>query len=256
MPQPVARTEITREEWQVEQLRCTAFLLPQTVISADEVFHAIAGTDAITRAENRQAMTSSAGGTLDTIKMDVVCVPGRIDVLFQPGDDVPSGAPVVGAYLASKELFVDVVGRWLRLRPPLQRLALGVLAVTDVTDRPEGYRLLQKLLPSVQLDPDHSSDLIYQINRPRLVKVAEDFRVPINRLSRWGVMLSMVHTLHIHSQETIAQTQPVLTRSRCRVDLDLNSDTTVTELPAQHLDTLWTALSGLADEILFKGDLP
>ena len=221
----------------------------------DEVFRSLVDTDPLSRTENRQPMISSASGKLDNIKVDVVCVPGRIDVLFQPGEDAPAGAAVIGTYLASKDRFVEVIGRWLRLRPPLQRLAFGVIAVTDVADRSEGYRLLQTLLPSVQLDPDHSSDFTYQINRPRLANVANGFRITINRLSRWGVMASMVHTFLVHSQETVA-TQPVLTRNRCRVELDLNSDAAATELPAQHLDALWRILSGLADEILFKGDLP
>ena len=77
----VPRTEITREEWQIEQLRCTAFLLPQAAVLAHEVFRVVVDTEPLTRTENRQPMMSSASGVVNNIKVDAVCTPGRIDVL-------------------------------------------------------------------------------------------------------------------------------------------------------------------------------
>lgn len=249
--------ELTPSDWQIEQFRCTAFLQPQSTVTAHEVFVTIADTEPVARSENRQQAMSSSSGKLEDVKINVVQVPARLDVLFQSAEEPgASNSAEIGQYVDRKDALISRVTRWLDQEPHVQRLAMGVVAVVQVVDRPEGYRMLQKLLPSVMLDPEHSSDFNYQINRPRLVNVADEFRIKINRLSKWGVAASIFQTFTFHGGEAAIASQPVLLRHACRAELDLSSDQETAGLPPPHLTHLWNTFSSLADELISKGDVP
>jgi len=244
-------------DWQIEQLRCTAFLQPQSNVAAHAAFAAIADSEPVVRSENTQQGMSSSSGNLDSIKMDVIQLPGRLDVVFQSAEQVPDAPiPPIGAYRQQKDALAERCLHWLTERPSLQRLAMGLIVVAQVPDRTAGYRALQKLLPSVTLDPEHSTDFNYQINRPRLVKIADDFRIKINRLSRWGVTASIFQTIVVRPGEVALMSRPVLVRNVCRIELDLSSDQEVPALPPEHVPSLWQTLSYLADEIISEGDIP
>jgi hypothetical protein len=248
---------VSEIEWQVEQFRCTAFLRPQTSLIAADVFRTIADAEPTQLSENRQQATSSSSGNVGSAKLNVIQFPGRVDILLQASDEIAASPEPnrIGEYHEMETVFQEKLMKWLNTNPGLQRLALGVIVLFEVPDRITGYVRLQKLLPAVTLDPDHSSDFSYHINRPRLVNVAENFRIKVNRLSRWGVVASIFQTIAVARGQTAVATNPVLVRRLCRVELDISSDQEISELPPEHVTTLWNRFFVLADEIVSEGDI-
>lgn len=109
----------------------------------------------------------------------------RIDWTLIPGaQEAHEGFLSVGPVAEALESFVPVVSKWLPLAPPLRRLALGMVLHDRVNAVADGYGRLADLLP-IKLDPIGSSDLAYQINRPRPSTAVPG--LTINRLSKWSV---------------------------------------------------------------------
>lgn len=103
------------------------------------------------------------------------------------------------------------------------RLAIGEVLLIPVQDRVSGYRELQKFLSCLRLDPEGSSDLIYQINRPKILSLnGSDIR--INRISKWSVMKRQ----EVQMQFTPGMNIPpqLLPDSDCmaiRLEIDINT---------------------------------
>ena len=69
-------------DWQAEQLRCTGFLVPLYDVSAQDIFRLVTQTDPVQLVENRQQALQTASGPFGPGKLDVVKLPGRVDILF------------------------------------------------------------------------------------------------------------------------------------------------------------------------------
>jgi hypothetical protein len=249
---------VNQMRWQAEQLRCTSFFVPLFDISAEAVFRNFAGSDAIHVSENRQQAIQTANGTLDQFKLDVTKLPGRVDVVLRAPDDLltSSGPLLLGAWTEVVDFFTVRVTNWLQSQPQLQRLAFGTTVLTDVKDRTSGYSLLNKLLPKVDIDTEHSSDFLYQVNRPRLA-IFDSQSIKINRLTKWLVQVVASHTFTISKDMLQAPSNVVATlRNYCRAELDVNTDAEISNLPPEHLSGIWNKLVEYAREILLKGDIP
>jgi hypothetical protein len=251
---------VKERPWLVEQMRCTAFLLPLFDVSAEAVFKTVADSDPLLLSANRQQAVETASGLLGDFKLDVVKNPGRLDIVLQPKEE-PVQTPTIdalGPWSEIVEVFSGSVHRWLRTHPQLQRLALGAIVTDEVKDRMTGYRLLNELLPMVEIDVEHSSDFLYQINRPRLATFENAKSLKINRLSKWSVAQVMVRTLRFSAKEPLQRATNVLgsVRNYCRAELDLSTDAETMELRGGDLEAIWETLVSFAREMLVKGDIP
>jgi hypothetical protein len=251
---------LTSIDWQVEQLRCTSFLSPLSEASADSVFRIFAGAEPTNVSENRQRALQEASGIFKGFKVNVIKIPGRIDIVLSADDApmVPSSVSIVGPWSEIIILFDEGIGRWIESQPKLQRLALGVVVLSEVKDRQAGYKILNKLLPKIDIDIEHSTDLFYQINRPRLVTFDEKLPLKINRLSKWAVAALVSQTLTLPHTESGQRLPSVDASVRffLRTELDLNSDSEVLELPPAHVHAIWKRFVDFANELLLKGDIP
>lgn len=246
--------------WEAEQFRCTSFLSPLFDVSAESAFRSFAKCDAVHVSENRQQALQTATGIFNGFKLDVVKLPGRVDMILRSNEESPSspGVAVLGLYSEMMELFDGGIRGWLESKPKLQRLALGVIALDEVDDRITGYKILNQLLPKVDLDEEHSSDFFYQINRPRLVTFGGDFSIKLNRLSKWSTATIVSQTLMLSAKgpnQTPLNAVAAI-RNYSRIELDLNTDPEVLELPTKYVDAIWKKLVDLARELLLKGDIP
>jgi hypothetical protein len=119
-------------------------------------------------------------------------------------------------------------------------------------DRIAAYRKLAQYLPDVKIDPEHSEDFFYQINRPRRSEVIETLK--INRLSKWSSGAVLLARFALNKQQTVQQPTAVGNHS-LRIELDLSTDPSfVGELPSGELPKLFAELEHLALELISKGD--
>jgi hypothetical protein len=248
-----------RIPWQAEQLRCTNFFEPLFDVSADSVFGVFTGSEPTHISENRQQALQTATGIFNNFKLDVVKIPGRLDMVLHSGDEssaLSPGISVLGPWTEVVGVFDDGVKAWLQTHPKLQRLAFGTIVVDEVEDRVAGYKVLNQLLPKVDIDVEHSSDFFYQINRPRLVKFGDQLSIKINRLSKWSVASVISHTVTVMAKERFQRPSNVVAsiRNYSRAELDLSTDPEVLELPTAQIEAIWKTLLDLARELLSKGD--
>ena len=182
--------------------------------------------------------------------------PGRIDLVLGPVIDEQNPTfefAVLGPYPKVIIEFEEIIKKWLRLDdlPPIQRVAFGVPAFMAVASLKAGYLKLAGYLKDLKIDPDNSSDLTYQINRPRKTLTTIP-SLSINRLSRWSTA-----RLRIYSSPTDVVRTIAVERFACRLELDINTiPEHLAPLPKEMLPTLFSELAALASEIMLKGDIP
>jgi len=246
-------------DWRVEQLRSTSFLMPMFERSAEDVFRLIAQSAPTQVTENRQQAVQTAAGPFASAKLDVIRQPGRIDVLLSPTDEARAaqGTRTIGSWTEVVDSFNAGIRPWLGSRPELHRLAFGAICQHEVADRKAAYSILNQLLPTVDIDVEHSTDFFYQINRPRLTSFRDSFSCKVNRLSKWSAATVVLQTVMIPGAEAAAQ-PPAFTatlQNYCRVELDLSTDAEIRQLPTHQLQDVWDKLTTFAAELLSKGDI-
>jgi len=185
----------------------------------------------------------------------------RIDWLYAGRlEERPGGYPVLGGFEESISSFLELVRRWFALPsfPAAQRLAFGAVLLQPVATRGDGYKRLAEYLPAVQIDPEGSSEFLYQINRPRRsMTMPEQI---LNRISRWSVGLCTELKIPVLLQP-VPQLLPGLLAgaglSACRLELDLStSQNEAGELNHEQVPSVYNELVGLAKDIAKNGDQP
>jgi len=244
----VDRPPIT--EWLAETLRLTAFPSPATEITKPSWWEDLVGE----LPENRISQPRKGGqqdeGPFEGGKLTLGIQLDRIDWLFTAADDQVS----IGSFPESLEPFLRLMLRWFELCPPVQRLAFGAVLILPVTDRNIGYRQISAYLPSVQVDPEGSSDLSYQINRPRN-STSGVTGLRINRLTRWSV--SMRRRAELSFRPASVGYFLGSESHACRLELDINTAPDFQgELPTQQLPRIFQELVDLGKEIVREGDIP
>ena len=252
--QPPAPLPIS--EWMVETLRLTAFPVTPAEVNLRSWWNDVFGEPPHSIAEEPRIGRSRISGPFRTgTALLQAQVPARIDWLLTMGGTGEEEVPSLGSYIPNRDAFREVITRWFHLPdcPVLNRFAFGAILTYPVADVETGYAQLQDYLPNVRLDPAHSEDFQYRINRPR--DSAEMVGLRINRLSTWSVMYFQPVSMQI-GPEGISQ----LTGTRsfaCRLELDINTapDENIT-VPPDALPSVFQELVTLANEIIREGDIP
>jgi hypothetical protein len=151
--------------------------------------------------------------------------------------------------------FVDLMTRWIENGPEFTRIALGVVVHEPVPSREEGYRRLARYLPAVKIDPEGSSELFYQVNRPRKSQVIEGLKV--NRLSKWSVALSVPFSFSLLGPAQSQFGRVNEGETTCRIELDINTDPAFSGSPRDlSSPSLLGEFVELAGEIVSVGEIP
>lgn len=179
--------------------------------------------------------------------------PLRIDWIYTKKSNDAEVIPSLGTLANAVETFHAAIKRWIPLAPESNRLAFGAVLLQPVPDKMSGYQVLSSFLPSVDLDPENSSDFRYRINRRRPSSSSSaDLR--INRLSTWSVA-SFRGLRFSPSQPTSVHSMPE--HYACHLELDINTAPEFAQpIPHNELDHLLSELIQLASEITEKGDIP
>jgi hypothetical protein len=159
-----------------------------------------------------------------------------------------------------KELVVDVLPEFVAITRPwlasvdfeVKRIGVGLQAVLPAQDRVSAYKMLQELVPSVDMEPETTTDFLYQINRPVPSRVLGS-QVRLNRLMKWFALSFKVTPIQVAPQ--ITQAGPALGRDYAGVESDINTPAELVEsLDKRLLEAIYDELVELSQKILEYGE--
>jgi len=247
-------------EWQVEQLRLTAFPSPSVKLPDVGWWENVVGRPPEARTSRPKTGELKEEGTFETGVLVLSIQPLRIDwrlAKAQQEELIDGDLPVIGEFPNLLESLIATMQRWLEKDcPEITRLAFGVVLLLPVENRQAGYERLSAYLHDIRLDPVGSSDFLYQINRSRSSGTGIQ-GLQVNRLSKWSVF-SLVRSLMLLSNRAIQATQLSIPENyACRLELDINTAADFSEILARDkLLPIFREFVELAKEIVEKGDVP
>jgi len=241
--------------WGTESVRLTLFPLValQSTETIAGMWRQMAGADPAETTSKPAVATHQVQGPFRDGMLIIGSQPGRVDVIYAAPPQPLSPEPAtLGPYETVVSALLETVGFVLTDGPPLYRLALGCVFLTPTPDRAAGYRSLEPFLPCLKLEPENSSDLSYQINRPRQSLGPVDDLL-INRISKWSVQLT---TAMFSLGGGTGPSLLPLQRYAARLETDVNTGPREAELPRAALPALVDELRRLTFELAQAGDLP
>ena len=245
--------------WDVESLRLTAFPIPASPIEDVGWWESLMGEPPEVEVVRPREGGKRMEGTFEHGRLVIQTSPARIDLLAipSPAQEATSGFLKIGKFEQILGRFDEVMHRWLTLDscPEIQRVAFGAVLLSPVDSKVSGYRQLAAYLPSVTIDPEHSTELFYQINRPRESATGiPDLK--INRLSKWSVAQISTAGLVLEPARILYHDVPQGYLA-CRLELDINTAAERREpLPREIVSNVWQELLNLGREIVIDGDQP
>jgi hypothetical protein len=247
------------DSWQVESMRLTAFPAEPMKTEGQSWWADLVGYDPETVVSRAKAGQYRAEGEFEGRRLSLNNQLERIDwhlaAAAKQSEEELASLPLAGPFPEVLGSFSKIANGWLGLSPAITRLAFGGVLLQPVEDRRFGYVQIGRYLPSVTLDPDGSSDFLYQINRPRPSKVGVE-GLRINRLMKWSVLMfgQFRMTLQRRMITTVGLDHG---DSACRLELDINTAPDFEGvLPTDKLMGIFGELVALAGEIAAKGDIP
>ena len=208
---------------------------------------------------NRQNGMREQRGMLNGNHLTMVSQTKRIDWTLDPARQgsleptVPPELPAIGPVSCDTlEPFATIVRKWLIQCPPVNRLAFGAILVMPVANAQKGCEELQKHLHYIQMNPQNTTDFIYQINRPK--ESAIDSGVRINRLCRWSV--SQIGTVGVEVDLTTLNASAAMEGQYvCKLDLDINTAVLNNVVSGDNAYEIFQELVAHGQEIAAKGDI-
>lgn len=246
------------DAWQAAAMRVTAF--PNEVVPPDRLsawWDDAVGFPPEALVSRPKAGQHQAQGEFEGRRLTLHLQPGRIDwrlnALVNKAVEEEPDLVLLGPFPEAVMSLSKIVAPWLSQAPEIGRLAFGAVLAQPVETVRAGYVLIQKYLPSVRLDPDGSSDFLYQINRFRNTTTRVE-QLRVNRLMKWSVQVAQ--QVIVTLGEGGVATRTVGEEPACRLDLDINTAPDFGVLPAEQLGAILEELMELGREIAQKGDLP
>lgn len=244
--------------WNADNVRLTLFPVVQLqgLDVVTRVFRIVTGgSEPDETTSKASAATHIVHGTLAGGRLIVAAQPGRIDV--QLALDA-LGGPTLPLSLGPSE---TVLGDFLRrVRPifddcpPVHRLAFGALLLQKADSIAGALKTLEPFLPSLRLDAETSTDLLYQINRPRPTRT-DVAGLRINRLAKWSAQSISTVQFGAAIPSISGVSSPMVTYSAC-LEADISTVADQRELPAASLAALVEEQVDITREIATTGDIP
>jgi hypothetical protein len=243
--------------WRPESFRFTAF--PTDIVPSEQVswWDALVSVPAETVVSRPKAAQYEAQGEFEGRRLSLQIQPGRIEWNLKPivkavTPDEQFNVAMLGTFSEALASLSRIVSSWLPQAPALNRLAFGAIAFQPVDTGSMGNILIQKYLPGLSIDPEGSSDLFYQINRPRSSTNVSGLR--FNRLSKWSVQVAQRINLVLGGPSAVQRT--IDFEAACKLEVDINTFPDFgASLPPGLLTTLLQEMSALGCEIAQKGDV-
>jgi hypothetical protein len=184
--------QLTRP-WSARTLRLTVFLQsPVDAIAPDTWKCATGASEPAFDQAQPPLLSRIQGGPVGPgfLTLHVQGLAQRLDwIMGPPPPSDTSQNPLsleFGPIEPALEAFTNVVRPWLASTDIISnRLAVGVVAAIPMPDRLAAYKTLQDFVPSVKIDAEHTRELLYRINRPKLSR-SLGAEVELNRVTSWG----------------------------------------------------------------------
>ena len=242
--------------WQAQVLRLTAFLAtPLDPGIVAEIWHLAAGAAPETDDNRPREGIRRQAGPFSDWQLEIVIAQGRVDWILSPR--ARADAPPA-LYFASLERamtpFRAEAKKWLAIgSPSILRLAVGAVLLMPMPDRKAAYKKLNELLSSVQVDPAHASELLYQINWRRLSGVVPNLQ--LNRLTKWNALVVRVFSFPL--SQAVLQSSPTTGEQFCALECDHSTVADRTEaFTTKQADDLLQELCDLVEDNACKGEVP
>jgi hypothetical protein len=200
-----------------------------------------------------QLLSEFSAKRQQTVYKLVVAGP-KIDLIISSElqlDDLPTTFPVLPDAAEITEQLRTAASWVIQNVQGLRRLAVGEHKVMPAASRVEAYKALAQFLPSVQIDPENSSDFFYRINRPRSVTIG-GHTIGINRLSQWVCLQLNVVLTAAEVSKTAARSDAVtlLTDVNSKAEEDLSAFT------PEEKNEVADKLFAFSSELSQRGDYP
>lgn len=245
--------------WHVEQLRLTAFHNSSKSIEPTNWWSDLIGELPANRLSKPHERVIFESGLFRDGVLNLQINPLKIHWRYTPKEDAPindTGFVLMQNFEGQREFFQKIMANWFKLDsyPKIDRLAFGATILHPVDSRKDGYMRLNKYLSSVKIDPENSSDFLYQINRPRILNL-ENIKLQINRLCKWSVLSSSRSIVKI-TPKGIEQESIEEDKFAVKLELDINSSQYFEgEFDQELSENLFSHLIDLGIEISEKGDI-
>jgi hypothetical protein len=171
--------------WNAQLLRLTLFV--RKPIDGSGLWQAVVGTPPeIDEHKPREGLRRQAG-QIDNSLLEMGMTANRLDWVMSPVVETPTADLTghLGDPQSAADKFDKLLMPWLGgLDFEVIRIAIGVVAVSPEVDRTAAYARLQKLVPSVNYDAEHTREVLYQVNRPVRSETVQGLE--LNRLTKWS----------------------------------------------------------------------
>ena len=241
----------TQDKWQVQWLTLfTSGLWP----GSETIWHDLTGREPdIDENRARDGIRRQSGRESDG-QLETVVTPARTDVVISTAVQDALQAAYFGSAKDKIPGFVSLVSSWLSRMVQtgkITRVAFGAVLLLPVDNREVGYRELDRLLPSVTVDPINTKELFYRINRPKIYKGNIEF----NRITTWA---SLEVRKFISSGALLGQpSTPISEEAFVRLEVDHSTPAERTELLALgEIVPMFEALVEMAVENAARGERP
>jgi len=150
--------------------------------------------------------------------------------------------------------FVDVTRPWLTsVNFGVMRLGFGLQALLPAEDKISAYKRLQGLVPSVKIEPETTTDLLYQINRPVLSRTLVG-SIRLNRLMKWSAIFFGI--TQVQTTPTSVRATPLGGSHYASLDIDVNTPADLSDpLEGGSLGAIFDELVELAWRNLEAGEI-
>ena len=247
------------KEWQLRSIRFTGFTKPS--IDAEEVawWETIVGEKPDSRTSHPKSGEFREEGEFETGVLTLNIQPLRIDWhLRSKQKERPDGDfETLGEFQKILESFLKLMRKWFSIdHPDLIRIAFGETLLLPVENRQTGYKRISDILPNIKIDPENSSDFLYQINRPRQSTLGIP-ELKINRLCKWAVFVSRYALINFDPKTypTEKVISPEIYSCRLEQDINTNADFNGIIPKDKHLE-VFEELVENGKQIVNEGDIP
>jgi hypothetical protein len=241
------------DDWYAQVLRLTVFLAPGETADPCDWWRNVTNAEPENTESKPRIGTRRDSGNFNEGLLIMEFQPSRSDWLYCERPDA-EGLLAQGNLVPRIETFSDAMRRWLPVCPRIARLAFGAILTLPCDSKADTYRTLSNYL-NFDVDFEHSSDFLYQINRQRQSVVIPSLL--IHRLIKWGAVQLVQHVLTLGLSEAVASRNPVFASHRCMLELDMNTaNESLEAIDAESLPRLLGELVDLGQEIVREGDVP
>lgn len=233
----------------------TAFFLPETRSTDIPAWADLTGEEPEQTTRNGSLVRSEGRFASGRLGLATVA-PGRADLVY--GAVAPEitaledfAVPNVGAPRAAIEELNPAIGRFLRNRRDIVRLAVGAHLSWPTSSRDESYSRVVQVIRTVAFNLTAASDFIYQVNRPRRAQTLDGLE--LNRLAKWSSIKNVIMLTDPNTTALSRSTE----RHSVLLEIDMSTDANRSNaLPEDRLLGLVQELFILGEEIAANGDVP